>query len=133
MEGYNITFKVDGKTLCGRTQDDLAIAAITKESQTKDDQGAKRTRVVGQDVTFNCAGLVEVKSSGETTKLDANDVMDLALKTGDDAVIPVTYARGGNTYTGNAVITNYSETSNAEDEATYGLNMKVTGKLTKQA
>ena len=39
MEGYNIALKVNGKTLAGRTQDDLNIAAKTKDSLTKDDKG----------------------------------------------------------------------------------------------
>ena len=47
VEGYNIALAVDGKTLCGRTQDDLTIAAKVKESITKDDQGETQRQVTG--------------------------------------------------------------------------------------
>ena len=36
----------------------------------------------------------------------------------------------GATYTGNCVITNYSESSNASDDATYTVDFRVTGAMT---
>ena len=60
LEGYNIAFKIGNKTLAGRTQDDLTIAARTKESLTKDDQGATQVAVIGHDITFRATGLVEL-------------------------------------------------------------------------
>ena len=57
VAGYNIAFKIgtgsSAKTLAGRTQDDLTIAARTKESLTKDDQGADITTGTA---TFSEAG-----------------------------------------------------------------------------
>ena len=52
VAGYNIAFKIGGSTLAGRTQDDLTIAARTKESITKDDQGATQSSINGHDITF---------------------------------------------------------------------------------
>ena len=71
LAGYNIAFKlgiVSGntttyKTFAGRTQDDLTIAARTRERLTKDDAGATQVAVIGQDVTFRATGLVELTSS----------------------------------------------------------------------
>lgn len=131
--GYNIAFKIgtgsSAKTLAGRTQDDLTIAARTKESLTKDDAGATQVSITGHDITFRATGLVDV--TGGTGKLDRDDIMADALKTGSQAVIAFTYlATGGTTYTGNCVITNYSESSNASDDATYTVDFRVTGSMT---
>ena len=102
LEGYNIAFKIGNKTLAGRTQDDLTIAARTKESLTKDDQGATQVAVIGN-----------------------------ALKTGSQAVLAFKYMpTGGQAYGGNCVITNYSESSNSSDEATYTVDFRVTGDMT---
>ena len=132
MDGYNITFKIGAKTIVGRTQDDLTIAATVKESLTKDDAGQKKFSVTGHEVTFKVSALMEVTGSG-TNKLDRDDVIEQALKTGSAAVIPIHYlATGGDTYGGNAIITNYSESSNASDDATLSIDFKVTGTFAKE-
>ena len=55
VAGYNIALKLDTDqcTLAGRTQDDLTIAARTKESLTKDDSGSPQVAVVGHDASGN--------------------------------------------------------------------------------
>ena len=132
MDGYNITFKIGAKTIVGRTQDDLTIAATVKESLTKDDAGQKKFSVTGHEVTFKVSALMEVTGSG-TNKLDRDDVIEQALKTGSAAVIAIHYlATGGDTYGGNAIITNYSESSNASDDATLSIDFKVTGTFAKE-
>ena len=69
--------------------------------------------------------------TGGTNKLDRDDILADALKTGAQAVIAFTYmATGGTSYTGNCVITNYSESSNASDDATYTVDFRVTGSMT---
>ena len=133
VAGYNIAFKIgtgsSAKTLAGRTQDDLTIAARTKESLTKDDAGATQVSITGHDITFRATGLVDV--TGGTNTLDRDDILEDALKTGSQAAIPFTYmATGGMSYTGNCVITNYSESSNASDDATYTVDFRVTGSMT---
>ena len=127
LSGYNVAFKIGGKTIVGRTQDDLTIAARVKESLTKDDQGDTQREVTGHDVTFKASALMVVNNS-DSTKLDRDDVMALALAKGTNAVVAVTYeATGGSTYGGNAIITNYTESSNASDDATISIDFQITG------
>lgn len=128
MEGYNIALKVGEKTFVGRTQDDLTISALTKESITKDEKGNKISAVTGHDVSFRCAGIMEVDKDGDATKVYRDDIIAMALKTGDEALIDITYGpEGGAIYGGKAVITGYSESTSAEGDATYSLDLKVSG------
>ena len=129
VAGYNIAFKIGGSTLAGRTQDDLTIAARTKESLTKDDQGAPQSSINGHDITFRATGFVDV--TGGSNILDRDDILEDVLKTGSSAVLAFTYTTtGGKVLSGNCVITNYSESSNAEDDATYTVDFKTTGAVT---
>ena len=130
LEGYNIAFKIGGKTLAGRTQDDMTVAARVKESQTKDDQGATQVAVVGHDVTFRATGLVDV-SNTSNTKVYRDTMLENSLKKGSAAVLTFVYeADNGDSYTGSCIITNYAESSNASDEATYTVDFRVTGAMT---
>lgn len=135
VEGYNIAFKVNGKTLAGRTQDDLTITPTTKESITKDDKGNKNSIVIGQEVTFACQGLVEVSSGGSSTsKLFRDDIIAMALQKGADATFPFVYnCEGGDTFSGHCVVTGYTEGSNSEDTADWTMNFKVTGEMAKSS
>lgn len=129
VAGYNIAFKIGGSTLAGRTQDDLTIAARTKESITKDDQGSPQSSITGHDITFRATGLVDV--TGGSNILDRDDILEDVLKTGSSAVLAFSYTTaGGKVLSGNCVITNYSESSNAEDDATYTVDFKTTGDVT---
>ena len=134
MEGYNVALKVGEKTLVGRTQDDLTISALTKESITKDKKGNKISVITGHDVSFRCAGIMEVSAEGEATKLMRDDIIEMSLKTGKEAEIEVTYGpEGGAIYGGKAVITGYSESTSAEGDATYSLDLKISGAFTQQS
>jgi hypothetical protein len=134
MEGYNVALKVGTKTLVGRTQDDLTISALTKESITKDEKGNKISVITGHDVSFRCAGVMEVTGDGQATKIMRDEILEMALKTGTDAEIEVTYGpEGGAIYGGKAVVTGYSETTSAEGDATYSLDLKISGAFTKQS
>ena len=129
VAGYNIAFKIGGSTFAGRTQDDLTIAARTKESITKDDQGSTQSSINGHDITFRATGLVDV--TGGTNILDRDDIVEDVLKTGSSAILAFTYTTtGGKVLSGNCVITNYSESSNAEDDATYTIDLRTTGAVT---
>lgn len=137
VKGYNIKLTIGGKTLVGRTTDELSISAQTKESITKDDAGVKRIAVVGHDVTLSASALVSVdtESTSGSTKLDRDAVIALALKTGTEAEVAIEYAcEGGDTYAGNAIITGYSESSSADDstDTTLSLNLQITGSFTKK-
>ena len=130
LEGYNIAFKIGGKTFAGRTQDDLTIAARTKESLTKDDAGSAQVSVSGHDITFRATGIVEL-GSDTSAKMFRNTMIATALLTGSSAVLAFKYMpTGGQAYGGNCIITNYSESSNSSDDATYTIDFRVTGEMT---
>lgn len=133
VNGYNIALKIGGKTIVGRTQDDLTIAATVKESIDKDDAGTKRFSVTGHEVTFKVSAMMSVDAVGSgVQKVNRNFLIEQALKKSSAAVVVVTYAcANGDSYTGNAIMTNYSESSNAEDEATLSADFKVTGAFSK--
>lgn len=127
MEGYNIALKVNNKLLAGRTQDDLSIAAVTKDSLTKNDKGNTRKVVTGHDVTFRAAGLMDNETTEDLTR---DEIVALSLLTGETAVVQVRYgADGGKVYGGNAIITGYTESTNAVGEATYGLDLAISGEF----
>lgn len=133
VNGYNIALKIGGKTIVGRTQDDLTIAATIKESLDKDDAGTKRFSVSGHEVTFKVSAMMSIDAVGSgVQKVNRNFLIEQALKKGSAAVVVVTYScASGDSYTGNAIMTNYSESSNATDEATLSADFKVTGAFTK--
>lgn len=129
LAGYNIAFKLKVgatyMTIAGRTQDDLTIAARTKERLTKDDQGDAQVAVSGQDVTFRATGLVDMSSSSAITR---NTLIEYSLRTGGTAVFDFSYATGtGDVLSGKCVITNLSESSNASDDATLTVDFRVVG------
>lgn len=131
MDGFNFAFKIDGKTIAGRTQDDLNISAIIKESLTKDDKGNSRKKVTGHNVTFRAAGLIDntqPEGQDEPVYLTRDEVIEMSLKKGDEAVVPVRYgADKGKIYSGKAIISGYSESTNASGDATYGLDFTISG------
>ena len=130
LDGYNIAFKIGGKTFAGRTQDDLTIAARTKESLTKDDAGATQVAVTGHDITFRATGVIEI-GTDTAAKMYRNTMIANALLTGNSAVLAFKYMpSGGQAYGGNCIITNYSESSNSSDDATYTVDFRVTGAMT---
>ena len=133
LAGYYIAFKLGitsgstttYKTFAGRTQDDLTIAARTRERLTKDDAGATQVAVIGQDVTFRATGLVELTSS---TAITRDQLIGFALQAGTNAVFSFQYATNGNDLlSGSCVITNLSESSNASDDATLTVDFRVVG------
>lgn len=137
MQGFNIRTKIGGKTLLGVTQDDFKVSAVTKESITKDDAGVTQKTITRHDITLSMSSIYMLDAAaGTTSKLDRDDVLELALKTGDDAKLQIEYGPStGDVYTGNAIITGYSESSgaSADDDATISLDLEVIGGLTKKS
>lgn len=135
VSGYNMMLKINSKTVLGVTQDELQVSAQTKDSITKDDAGVKNSEVTGHEITFNVTGLVEVSSTGDTNKLDADDLIEQSLKTGANAIIPFLYDRGTglDNYNGNCVMTSYSETSPADPDSdtTFSAAFRVSGAMSK--
>jgi len=129
IEGYNIAFKLGDNTIAGRTQDDFTVSAKVKESLTKDDQGTTQVSVTGQDVTFRATGYIDQGTTSGRTYRDT--MLANALKTGSEAVLTFKYMGTGLTgYTGSCIITSYSESSNASDEATWTADFRVSGAMT---
>ena len=125
-EGYNIRIKVNDSYLIGVTSDEVSVSPNTKESITKEDAGVKQEAVVSNTVTFSVAGLIDM-TGGSGTVLDNDDILELASKVGDDAVVDIDYIRGGGTaYTGTGIITGYTETNPAdpEEDPTYNLTIE---------
>ena len=135
VSGYNVLLKINSKTILGVTQDELQVSAQTKDSITKDDAGTKNSEVTGHEITFTTTGLVEVAASGDTNKLDADDLIELSLKTGSEAKVPFVYDRGTglDNYSGNCVMTDYSESTPADPDSdtTFSATWKVTGAMSK--
>ena len=132
--GFNFFMQLNGKNLAGETQTDLNVTATEKSSLTKADKGNAQTQISGHEVAFNVNGVMEINEQGETTAIDSNELLELSLKTGEDALVPFVYNRGnGKNYSGKIVVTSYSESTNAEGEATYSLSVKVSGEMTPVA
>lgn len=131
MEGYSILFKLADKTLVAETSSSLDVAARVKESLTKADQGNTKREVTGHDVTFSTNGVMRLlEQQAKLQSLDSDDLMALALKKGEEALIDFVYVRGsGKNYKGQMIITSYNETADAEGNATYALNCSVSGEL----
>lgn len=130
MEGYNFRFNVGNKNFIGVTQDDMTITPTTKESITKDDAGNRRRAVSGHDITFRVAGIMDLNGTGGTDN-DIDDIMEMALEKGDNALVTFVYTRAtGQSYTGSAIITNYSESTPAEGDGTYTIDFSVSGEMT---
>ena len=129
MEGYNFGIKIGTKFVLARTDESVQIEARIKESITKDDQGSAQTSINGHDISFRATGLVDV--TGGTNILDRDDIVEDVHKTGSSAVLAFTYTTtGGKVLSGNCVITNYTESSNSEDDATYTIDFRTTGTVT---
>ena len=123
VAGYNIAFALGPgqATIAGRTQDDLTIAARVSERLTKDDAGDAQATITGHDITFRATGLVTITGQG----LDRDWALSAAQGSSQYAF---TYlCDGGGTLTGNVVVTNYSESSNASDDATWTMDFRVVG------
>lgn len=123
VAGYNIAFTLSPGhfTLAGRVQDDLSIAARVQERLTKDDAGETQVVVLGRDITFRATGVVQINGQG----LD-RDWMLSASQSGN--TLDFTYlCDGGGTLSGDCVITNFSESSNASDDATWTMDFRVVG------
>lgn len=125
-EGYNIRLKVEDKYLIGVTSDEVSVSPNTKESITKEDAGVKQEAVVSNTVTFSVSGIIDMTGGG-ATMLDNDDIIDLATKTGDAAIVDIDYIRGqGTAYTGTGIITGYTENNPAdpEEDPTYSLTIE---------
>lgn len=125
-EGYNIRIQLGGKYLIGVTQDEVSISPVSKESIVKENGGVKQEAIVGHTTTFSISGLIDM-TGGSNTILDNDDIIAMAMLTGDSAEVSISYVRGsGVAYEGTGIITGYTESSSAnpDEDATYSLTIE---------
>lgn len=133
VAGYNIAFEYFANDqfqfrMAGAVQEDMTIAARTKESITKDDAGSPSLAVVGQDVTFRVSGICIVYPDNESGP-PARDWWISQILAGTEFTFWYVM-QGGDMIVGTCVPTNYSESSNATDDATFTADFRVTGTVT---
>ena len=126
INGYDIIFQAvigeQKKLFAGTKSNNFNLNPKVKESITKEDKGTSNKKITGYDTEFTVDGVMEINEAEEKTKrLDRNDVIDLVMA-GD----PIEFVYG------KMVITGYSESTDAEGEATYSLNCSGITKLTKE-
>ena len=136
INGYEVIFaaEISGqkKLFAGTTSNTFNLNPKVKESITKEDKGTTNKKITGYDTEFTVEGVMELnEETEETARLDVHDVIDLVT-----AGEPVDFVYGGSAngdtvYKGKMVITAYSETTDAEGEATYSLTCAGITKLTK--
>lgn len=130
--GYNILVKAADKKFAGTTSNTFGITPEMKDSITKDDAGVKRSVFTGYTWEAQVEGLIMLKTVGETTIYDRNDIIDL-VKAG--TIVEVTYGPatvGSKVQTGNAIISAFSESTDSENEGTFSITLKGTGPLTTE-
>jgi hypothetical protein len=121
VDGYNVAFKVNEKDFIGVTNHDFDLGIKTKSSITKADQGVEKEKVTGNKPKFSVKGIAEVKSTGETTVLDRDEIIALAMA---GTKFPYVYsASGAKSYSGTGMITGYTEGSGSDDELSYSIEV----------
>ena len=131
INGYDIIFQAvigeQKKLFAGTKSNNFNLNPKVKESITKED------KVTGYDTEFTVDGVMEINEAEEKTKrLDRNDVIDLVMAGDPIEFVYGNPAPGNTAYKGKMVITGYSESTDAEGEATYSLNCSGITKLTKE-
>ncbi len=121
VDGYNVAFKVNEKDFIGVTNHDFDLGIKTKSSITKADLGVEKEKVTGTKPKFSIKGIAEVKTTGETTLLDRDDIIALAIA---GTKFPYVYsALGAKSYSGTGMITGYTESSGPDDELGYSIEV----------
>jgi len=127
--GYNIGIRIidgeDVKIVVGTTSNNFSISPELKERITKDDKGFKRSTKTGNAYEFTVEALSQIKDTGETEIMDRDDIIDLALAIGEDAEFEFYYgpiAPGSKVRKGKAIISNFSEASDSENDATMSIS-----------
>lgn len=129
--GYNIALKIGGKVIEAVTQDQFSISQTIKESLTKGDKGVTKAVVTGYGCTFNTNGNIN-KKDGTSAGLDSDELFAQSLKKGADAEVDFVYNRGDlKAYSGKAVMTSYTEDTNADGTATWSAAWRVVSDLTE--
>lgn len=133
INGFNIVLKANDKVFAGTTSNSFNITPKVKESLTKEDKGTSKAIVTGYDSDVSVEGVMELNEEEQkATRADREDIIDMVIA---GTAIPFVYgdtANGSTVRKGDMIITGYSESTNAEGEATYSLQGRVISKLTKE-
>lgn len=135
IQGYNIILQAttpDGNTkyFAGTTENTFDINVETEESQTKADKGTPRTTGKYYTGTFSINGLVSINETGdETENADRDDVISLTIGMQKHHFV-YKIEGGAKEYTGELMITSYSESTNSDEKGTFSVNCKVDGEIT---
>ena len=137
MIGYNIVLRTGtgpaAKLFAGTTSNTFNLTAKVKESITKEDHGTTNSIVTGYDTEMTVDGVMELNEEEQkATRADREDIMEMVM-----AGNPVDFVYGdpaskSTVRKGKMILTSYSETTDAEGEATYSLSCKVITKLEKE-
>ena len=133
INGFNILFRQGDKLFAGTTSNTFTLTPKVKESLTKEDKGTTNKIVTGYDSEFSADGVMEINEEEQKAKrIDREDIIKLA-KAGE--VLDFIYgdpAVGSTVQKGKMIITSYSETTNADGEATYSLSCSAVSKLEEE-
>ena len=132
--GYDLIIKVtDGATqkiMAGVTSNKFSIKPKVKESLTKEDRGNATKKLTGYDGELSASGLVYINEAGdEATKIDRDDLIRLAKAGTPLEIVYGEVVSGKTVQKGNAIITDFSEDSPAEDTATWSISLGGSGAL----
>lgn len=121
--GYNIVLKLNGKFVCGTTENSFKIAGEVEEILTKEDEGDASLEVLNNNAEGSISGLMMLVESGEEeTHLDIV-ALRAAVLAGD--AIPITYGKTGEVIAGELILTDYSESTNAKDVGSISVSFRV--------
>ena len=96
--------------------------------------GTTNKAVTGYDSDFSVEGVMELNETEQkATRLDREDIIDLVLAGKPLDFIYGDSAEGSTRRKGKMIITSYSESTNADGEATYSLSCSSISKLEKES
>jgi len=131
VRGYNIRLQLDEKYIAGATDDSFKITPEIEESLIKDDNGEKTLEVVDSNIEFTVTAKLHKKEAGEdTTHLDYTDLRQAAYNGTPFAFIYGEEESGDHIVTGNAIISDFSENTNAKDVGQLTFTMRTYGTIT---
>jgi len=132
VRGYRIVLKIATKLIVGDIDASYKIAAAFDEILTKANAGVKELDLADVNEEFGVSGLMNLKATGETeTHVDVTDIRPYVRAGTQLAFSYGIHESGKPIVTGNLVITNWDESSNAKDNAVASISCKVVGTPTE--
>lgn len=131
VRGYNIRLQLGDKYIAGATDDSFKITPEIEESLIKDDNGEKTLEVIDRNIEFTVTAQLHKKETGEvTTHLDYTDLRQAAHDGTSFAFIYGEEDSGSYIITGNAIISDFTETTNSKDVGQVSFTLRAYGTIT---